>query len=179
MPPYLAPPYFRLSRLPVTTKIALTCFLLAILGALAFSAYPLFAERTRFRLQEVRDNFAPVDWNDPEAISYYSQAGRLPPSEKSLRQRIDIVHPHSFLMPILFFILCHLMEMTPAPRAFKIVLYLAGFAAMIFVTCAPLTMHRWPALAPAMIPALLTLWGSFALMALWPGAFLWLDRRPV
>jgi hypothetical protein len=147
-----------------------------VLGGLVFSAYPLFAERTEYRLREVRDNFADVDWDDPAVQEYYAARGRMPPSSKSLRQRIDIVHPHSFLMPVLYFILCHLMEMTRFPRGAKMVLFAGAFAAMAFVISAPLLIHRWPATAVAMIPALGVLWLSFGTMAVVPVAQMWFGR---
>lgn len=176
MPPYLAQPYFHLSKLPLTTKLALTGFQVSVLAALTFSAIPIFEERTHFSPTEIRHNFAPGEVIEDESTHYYGQ-DRFPPAEKSDRQRYDIVHPHSFLMPILFFILCHLMEMTGAPRGLKVALYAAGFAGMMFVIFAPVTLHRWPALSVGMLPALLCLWVSFATMILVPAGSMWFGRR--
>jgi hypothetical protein len=172
MPPYLAPPYFSLSRLPVTTKIGLTCFSLMILGALAFSGFVIFNERTGFKTDRTHANFT-----GPEALSQERQdqlfkESRLP-GEKSDRMRYDIIHPHSFLMPILFFILIHLMEMSRAPRALKILIYLTAFLSTVLVIAAPWLVAQGGAWAPVMIAAVVGQLGTYAVMVVVPTAQMW------
>lgn len=168
MPPYLAPPYFSLSRLPITTKVGLTCFYLMILGALAFTGFVVFAERTGYDADRAHDNFRGTDWR--------WEAGQTPPidvAEKTPRQRHDIIHPHGFLMPILFFILVHLMEMTRVPRAAKIVLYVTAFAGTVVVIAAPWLAHASRAWAGVLVAAVIAQLSTYALMILAPMGEMW------
>jgi hypothetical protein len=167
MPPYLAPPYFSLSRLPPTTKVGLSCFYVMILGALAFAAFGVFRERTQFDADRTHANFAGY-----EVLPREKQTDPLP-ARLPARHRMDIIHPHSFLMPILFFILLHLMEMTRAPRGAKLSLYLAGFAGTVGVVLAPWLAYESRAGAVVTIAAVVAQLGSFGLMIVVPVVEMW------
>lgn len=168
MPPYLAPPYFSLARLPLTTKIGLTCFQAMILGALLFAAFGIFRERTRFHPERTHANYAGAEVLPPEL-----QQPPLP-ARKSDRERMDIIHPHSFLMPILYFILLHLMEMTRAPRALKIALYVAGFAGTVGVILAPwVAVEGGPAGGAAVVASVVALLATYVLMIVIPMVEMW------
>lgn len=179
MPSYFAGPRVHLSNLPVTTKIGITGFVLAVLAGLAFSAYPLFADRTGFTARGVRENFVGVDFDsmsDAEQEAYLTrlrEEGRPISAPKTPRQRADIVHPHSFMMPVLYFILIHLMEMTGTPRALRLGLYVVAFLAMAFATFAPILVPAVPGMAFLVVPAFGVLWGSFAVMGVVPTARMW------
>lgn len=173
MPPYLAPPYFSLSRLPITTKIGLTCFYLMILGALAFTGFVVFEERTGYDADRAHENFRGNEWRYEQG-----ESPAQPIAEKSPRQRTDIIHPHSFLMPILFFILVHLMEMTRAPRGLKILLYVTAFASTVVVIAAPYLVYESRAWAGVLIAAAIGQLATYALMILAPMGEMWLRRSP-
>lgn len=173
MPPYLAAPNYHLSRLPVTTKWALTVFYAMVLAALVFAAVPLFGERTGYTRRGVEVNVAGTDHlQDRGEIVEREVAG------KTTRQIYDIVHPHSFLMPVIFFILCHLMEMSYAPKAAKIALYLAAGAATLLVTFAPLLIHASLKFAIVLIPAVVTLVLTYATMIFVPAVQMWRSPGP-
>jgi hypothetical protein len=169
MPPYFAAPYFHLSRLPLSTKVALTCFYLAVLTALAFSAFVVFGERTRWRVREVQANFA-----GDERVTRETGAGlERMHAEPSPRALYDVVHPHSLVMPVLYFILVHLMEMSAGPRGLRIALYLFSFAAMMTTIFAPLLVAAalgWAGVVMAAVAGMLV---SFAAMILVPAWQMW------
>ena len=176
MPPYLAPPYFDLSRLPVTTKVVLTGFSLSVLSGILFTAFAVFAERTGWETDRVKANFAGDERVTREEGTKFDQMY----GEPSRRAIYDIIHPHSFLMPVLYFILCHMMEMTGGARAFKLTVYIAAFVSMMLVIFAPLLV--WTSLSTAwlVVPSVTVLCASFIAMAAWPLYPMWFGsgRKP-
>jgi hypothetical protein len=162
-------PYFHLSKLPLSTKVALSCFYAAVLTALAFSAFVVFGERTRWRASEVQANFA-----GDERVTRETGArlGRMH-AEPSPRALNDVVHPHSMVMPVLYFILVHLMEMSAGRRGPKIALYLVAFASMMTTVFAPLLVAASLAWAPAVMAAVAAMLGSFAAMIAVPAWQMW------
>lgn len=173
MPPYLASPHFHLSRLPATTKWALTFFDLSILTGLVFVGVALFEERTGYTRRGVEVNVVGTDHLQAQGVVVDQEV-----APKSKRQLYDIVHPHSFLMPVIFFILCHLMEMAYAPKGLKIALYVGSGAAMMLVIFAPLLIRASLAFAALLIPATVILLVSFAVMIVVPAIQMWFPRRP-
>ncbi len=169
MPPYLAIPHFHLSKLPLTTKVALTGFSLAILTAILFVALVLFAERTGYRTRNVQANFA-GDERVRRETGHRFDSMHAEPSRRAL---YDIVHPHSFMMPLIYFVLCHLMEMSFGPRAFKISLYAGSFVAMMLVIFAPLLVSAAIGTAPLVLAAMIVMALAFAAMALIPMWQMW------
>lgn len=169
MPPYLAIPYFHLSKLPLTTKVALTGFSLAVQAAILFVAIAVFGERTDYETVKVKAHFGGSD-------RLAAEEGRImevPYGEPSRRAIYDIVHPHSFMMPLIYFVLCHLMEMTVAPKGLKVSLYLAGFAAMMAVVFGPLLVWSNLKLAFIMIPSVVVMAACFLVMLILPTWQMW------
>jgi hypothetical protein len=169
MPPYLATPYFHLSKLPITTKIALTCFSGALLSGILFVTLGVFMERTGFETRKVQANFA----GDERVTRETGHRFEGMHSEPSRRALYDIVHPHSFMMPLLYFVLCHMMEMSYAPRAVKIGLYLGAFASMMVVTSAPLLVAWSLGFAPLVTAAVVVMSATFAVMTAIPPWQMW------
>ncbi|MBI2899440.1 MAG: hypothetical protein HYY17_04600 [Planctomycetes bacterium] len=171
MPPYAAIPRFHLSNLPVTTKVALTCFALLLLFAMGFTALVSYPERTKYAADGARDNFAGTEWRQERGEIVEQE--RAKPSE---RQIYDIVHPHSFLMAVVFFILCHMMEMCRAPRAVKIGLYLLAFVSTVAVLLAPLLVWKRLAWAPVVGPAVIVMTATYAILTVVPLVQMWMMR---
>ncbi len=172
MPPYLAAPHFHLSRLPVSTKIALTCFSLLLLFGMGLVALRLYPERTRFTTEGAKDNFGGNEWRQERGEIVEQERAR--PTE---RQIYDVLHPHSFMMAVIYFILCHLMEMCSAPKFVKIALYLIAFVSLVAVLLAPLLIWNRLSWAPLAGPAVATMTGSFAVMTVVPVLQMWCGRK--
>jgi len=172
MPPYLATPYFHLSKLPLTTKVALSCFYASLLTALAFVAFAVFAERTHWRVTEAQANFA----GDERVTRETGARLERMHAEPSRRALYDIVHPHSFMMPLIFFVLVHLMEMSAGPRGAKIALYVSAFAAMTVMTFAPLLVSASLGFAWLVVLFAGVMLSAFAAMIVVPAWQMWLGK---
>jgi hypothetical protein len=79
-------------------------------------------------------------------------------------------------MPVIYFILCHLFEMSFAPRWLKIGLYALSAASMVAVIFAPVLIAAAPAFALVLGPAVVVLLGCFTGMALSPTIQMWVVR---
>ncbi|MBI4565749.1 MAG: hypothetical protein HY716_13740 [Planctomycetes bacterium] len=172
MPPYLAVPHYHLSKLPITTKVALTVFYAALLAALGFSAWPLFMERTGFTTRGVQVNYRGTEFLQERGVIVEREV-----AAQTERQVYDLVHAHSFVIPVIFFIVCHLMEMCYAAKAFKLALYLLGGASMLGVTFGPLLIHASAGWAVLLIPSMVVMLITFGIMILVPGIQMWMTRR--
>jgi len=171
MPPYLAIPHYHLSKLPITTKIAVTAFVVSLLAGFIFIGAVLYPERTRYTTRGAAVNFAGTEHLQERGVIVDQEV-----SGKTRRQLIDIVHPHSLLIPILFFILCHMMEMSYAPRGLKIGLYVSAAVAMLGVTFAPFWVSASLGLSFLLAPVVLLLLTTFAIMAVVPVFQMWTVR---
>lgn len=176
MPPYLAIPHYHLSKLPVTTKVALTGFALSLVAAVLFVGMAVYAERTGYDTPRVQANFAGDERVTKETGRTFEQMH----AEPSRRAIYDIVHPHSFMMPLIFFVLTHMMEMSYAPRAAKLALYIGSFVAMMLSIFAPLLVWTKISLAVIVSPAVTVLMLSFLIMSGVPVWQMWFcgDKPP-
>ncbi len=175
MPPYLSIPHYHLSKLPVTTKVALTCFSAALITAILFVTLGVFMDRTGFRNRRVQANFA----GDERVTRETGEPFPEMVAEPTRRMLYDIVHPHSFMMPLIFFVLCHMMEMSYAPRAVKIGLYVAAFASMMVVTFGPLLVAGSIGLAPVLMAGVVIMSVTFGVMTVVPPWQMWFcGNRP-
>lgn len=195
MPPYLSMPYFHLSKLPMTTKVMLTGFYAALAAAIVFVGITYFPylmqgqrESTKsatgedvHNVRAMRDHFAPHEITRRRMKALQATPEQIEEAvrdeqKNSLRKAYDIIHPHSFLMPAIFFILGHLLEMTAVPRWLKIVLYVAGFVSLMTTVFAPLIVFTWPVLAPVCFGLLYVMLGSFLGMIVLASVHMWLIR---
>jgi hypothetical protein len=81
----------------------------------------------------------------------------------SRRQIIDVVHPHLFTVPIVLFILGHLLHLTRLPDALKALLNVSVFAACLGTFLLPLAVREHGRLAPVLVACGTTLVGGVAL----------------
>jgi hypothetical protein len=169
VPPYLSIPHYHLSKLPVTTKVALTGFALSLASAVLFVGAAVYAERTGYETRRVQANFAGDERVTKETGHRFDQMH----AEPSRRAIYDIVHPHSFMMPLIFFVLTHMMEMSYAPRAAKLGLYVGSFLAMMLTIFAPLLVWTKISLAVVVTPAVGALMIAFLIMSVVPVWQMW------
>ncbi|HYE99748.1 MAG TPA: hypothetical protein VEJ18_12600 [Planctomycetota bacterium] len=174
MPPYMQIPHYHLSKLPATTKVALTGFSLATFAAILFSALGVYGERTGFETRRVQANFV----GDERVAQETGEAMKEMVAEKPKRHLYDIVHPHSFMMPLIYFVLTHMMEMSYARRGVKMGLYVAGFLSMTVVTFSPLLISWRIGAAPLLTASVIVMSGVFAIMTLVPPFQMWFMTSP-
>ena len=174
MPPYMQIPHYHLSKLPATTKVALTGFSLATLAAILFSALGIYGERTGFETRRVQANFV----GDERVTQETGEEMKEMVAEKPKRHLYDIVHPHAFMMPLIYFVLTHMMEMSYARRGVKMGLYVAGFVSMMIVTFSPLLVAWKIGFAPLLTASVIVMSVVFTILAVVPPWQMWLTRSP-
>jgi hypothetical protein len=120
MTQYYKMPGFTLANANASTKVLLTLFLLSVLAGLG-AALLQYAERAGFSLRGT------VEWvrgneGDIEAASIRPQ--------KSFGELVAITHEHAFALPMLLFVLLHLVALCTIGERAKIALYIAGFLSL-------------------------------------------------
>ena len=190
MPPYLAIPYFHLSKLPISTKIALTCFYCALLAAFSLVAFYFFPIKTKgLSSTGTFENFAKEKQLVSSHIANLNEMlrkGEISQQEyeEGIREgdlRIAatierVVHPHSLIMPVVFFILVHLFEMTSASLRFKATLYILSFIFMMFVIYSPLMVWLATPIVWAIVPAVFGMLICFSLIILFSLGQMWFAK---
>lgn len=174
MPPYMQIPHYHLSKLPATTKVALTGFSLATLVAIGFSVFAVFAERTDLGSKGVKANFAGDERVSKEEGTKFEKMY----AEPSKRALYDVVHPHSYMIPLLYFVLTHMMEMSYGSRGLKMGLYVSAFVSMMLVVFAPLMVSWKLGTAPLVIGGVSVMSLTFAYMAAVPCWQMWTSEKP-
>jgi len=94
----------------------------------------------------------------------------------SRRQLIDIVHPHLFTVPIVLFILGHLLHLTRLPDKLKLAINAGAFLSFFATFLLPFVIRSQRSLAPLMIVAGSMMLLSFALLCLIPLWETWLGK---
>lgn len=133
---YTLSPKLHLSRLPLPTRVVLTCFVVLIEAALLVGAQK-YRDRAEFTPTGAQhyfhgDGARGEGTTEPLLPGEDEIDGSVAPQQapaKSARLLVDIVHPHLFTVPIVQFILLHLLILTRLPDRWKIALTLHGFAA--------------------------------------------------
>ncbi|MBI4244062.1 MAG: hypothetical protein HY606_08240 [Planctomycetes bacterium] len=184
MPPYLAIPHFHLSKLPITTKIVLSLFLLSLFSGILFvgaTFYPSrlseeeesaknFTDKTGDSLLGLKSDFA------KHQIMKATDEMKKGLEENDRRHAFMVVHPHSFLMPVVYFILTHLCEMTLLALWFKITLYVTSFIAMMLSIFAPVLIWYSVKFAPFCHFAFYTMLVSYSVIII--NSFVQLWKKP-
>ena len=121
MTAYYKMPGFTLTKSNLSTKVLITAFLITVLAGL-WVALLQYTERAG---TSGRDATEWVRGNDSDLA-----ATEFKP-EKSFRELLSITHEHAFSLPILLFVLLHLVGLCTLSEKLKITLYLAGFLALL------------------------------------------------
>ena len=119
---------FRLDRAPINTRILITCFyvvmsLAVVVGVLNY---------------KVRTGLTPqgtVEWYRGNEGAEGEVSELLFP--KSVRELMDVTHPHLFEEGIIFFVLCHLYGLTKVRERRKRWVYILSFSALLLDTGIP------------------------------------------
>jgi hypothetical protein len=131
---------FRLDRAPFNTRLLITCFYVVMLLATAVGMVNY----------HVRTRLTP----EGTAAWYRGNEDAANASEmlfpKTVRELLDVTHPHLFEEGLILFVLCHLFGLTKVRERRKRLVYLAAFTAMLLDTGMPwLTRFVSPGFAPA------------------------------
>jgi len=128
MTQYYRMPGFSLSNANASTKVLLTAFLLAVLGGLAVALLQ-YLDRAGGGSHE--NAVAWVRGNEDEVRAREIMA------PKSYRELLSIAHQHAFSLPMLLFVLLHLVALCTIGERAKIALYVFAFGALGATMAAP------------------------------------------
>lgn len=169
---YTLLPKMHLSRLPLPTRVLLTCFVLSI-GAALWVGSLKYTQRAEFSAAGARRYLHGEDSRGAagdgllpgEELIEEETDGLAPPAERmSPRRLVDVVHPHLFTVPIVLFVFLHLLILTRLPDGWKIALHLHAFAAFAATFGLPFWVARSGSGAALFAVAGANLLASFALV---------------
>lgn len=136
---YTVIPNLHLSRLAVSTRVLLTLFVLSIdvglwVGSLKYTQRAEFTPTGAARYWHGDPDAAAADGRNGDEIlpgerTIEDRARGVPPpaERKSTRFLVDVVHPHLFTVPIVLFILLHLLLLTRLSETMKIAFHVHAF----------------------------------------------------
>lgn len=185
MPPYLAIPYFHLSKLPLTTKLMLTFFSASLVAAIIFVGITFYPSRTAEEEEGIKNFSSKKDESLPGLKADFAKHQLVEANEEMAeglkeadrKHAYMVIHPHSFLMPVIYFILSHLCEMTTLYRSIKLFLYAGAFISMMLSIFAPLLIFTSTAFAPVCHIAFYVMLVSFLIMIVVPNLQMWSGSR--
>jgi len=121
-------PGMHLSKLPLPTRILVSLYVVSVFAALAVGSLK-YTQRAEFT-----PSGATRYWHgDAEAgdgLDALERGAPPPPEKKSDRYLVDVVHPHLFTVPVVLFLLLHLLSLTRLPDAAKIAFHVHAFASL-------------------------------------------------
>ena len=134
MTQYYKMPGFTLANSNTSTKILITLFLVTILCGLSVALLQYYDRAGDFTQK------AAEEWvlGNPDDVN----ATKIMP-EKTFGQLVGITHEHAFSVPILIFVLLHLVALTSIREGSKITLYVVGFLSTLCSFAAPWAIHYW------------------------------------
>ncbi len=156
---------FRLDRAPVNTRILITCFYVIMTLSLLVGVINY----------KVRTGLTPAgteEWYRGNENATGDVSELLFP--KSVREMLDVTHPHLFEEGIIVFVLCHLFGLTKVRERRKRVVYLLSFSAILLDTGVPwLTRFVSPGFAPVHILSTMLLTVMFLILMVRPLYEMW------
>lgn len=140
MTQYYAYKRFRLDRAPTSTRVLITAFYVMMALAVAVGVIN-YKVRTGLEVQGT------VEWYRGNEDAGDDVTEMLFP--KTVREMLDVTHPHLFEESLILFVLCHLFALTRVHERKKILVYILSFSAVLLDTGVPwLTRFVSPAFAP-------------------------------
>ncbi len=120
MTQYYKMPGFTLAGANLSTKVLLTLFLVAVALGLVVALLQ-YGDRAGLSgtgaVEWIRGNEGDLDAAELKA-------------PKSRRELLALTHDHAFALPMLLFVLLHLVALTSVPEGAKIAIYVFGFASL-------------------------------------------------
>lgn len=121
MTAYYKMPGFTIARSNLSTKVLITAFLVTVLLGL-WVALMQYWDRAGTSGKDAEE------WVLGNEGDF--EATEIKP-EKSFRELLSITHEHAFSLPILLFVLLHLVGLCTISERLKVTLYLAGFLSLM------------------------------------------------
>jgi hypothetical protein len=170
MTQYFAYQRFKLWRAPLHTRVLLTLFDAMMVLATAIGIV-MWHVRTKLSVTGAKA------W-------YLGNEATAKPGEemlfaRSLKELLDVTHPHAFEQSFLFFILCHIFALTQVPDGWKITVYVASFGSVLIDLAVPyLIRYVSPAFAPLQIANSIVMTAVLFVLLIVPTYEMWIYREP-
>jgi len=156
---------FRLDRAPLNTRILITCFYAMMVLSLAVGIL----------------NYKVRTGLEPEGTAQWYRGNEEAGNDvkeflfpKSVREMLDVTHPHLFEESLILFVLCHLYGLTRVRERRKRWVYLLSFSAVLLDTGTPwLIRFVSPAFAPLHIGSTALLGTMFGILIVRPLYDMW------
>jgi hypothetical protein len=165
MTQYFAYQRFKLWRAPLHTRVLLTLFNAMMVAATAVGIL-MFRVRTKLTVAGTQA------W-------YLGNEGTAKPGDelqfaRSLKEMLDVTHPHAFAQSFLFFVLCHIFALTGASDRTKILVYSLSFGTTAVDLGVPyLIRYVSPAWAPLQIVNSTLMTATLLVLLAWPTYEMW------
>lgn len=170
MTQYFAYQQFKLWRAPLATRVLLTLFNTMMLIATLIGIL-MYRVRTKLTL------LGAEQW-------YRGNEGNARPGDelifaKTMKEMLDVTHPHAFSQPFLFFVLCHIFALTRVSDRVKIAVYVCSFLSVAIDLAVPyLIRFVSPAFAPLQIFNYILMTGAILVLFAVPTYEMWIYREP-
>lgn len=175
---YLTRQRLHLSRFHPLMKVLLSLYILSVAGGVWVAALK-YTDRAEWSVPGVAqyvhgsentdaDPFGDPLAGTPDGIAEHEGLSR--------RQLIDIVHPHLFTVPIVLFILGHLLHLTRLPDPLKLLVNGVAFLSFFATFLLPFVIRTDTALAPVMIVSGSAMMLSFAALCFIPLYETWIGK---
>lgn len=171
---YLSRKHLHLSLFHPLMKVLMTLYILSV-GAGMYVATLKYTERAEYTAEGMSalvhgsDEASPDELlGDPFAeLDGYSEG-------MSRRELIDIVHPHLFTVPMVLFLLGHLLHLTRLPDALKLTINVGAFASFGATFLLPFVIIDSAALVPLLYASSMVMLASFVALCVIPLWEIWL-----
>ncbi len=163
---YYAYKRFRLDRAPKNTRLLITCFYVMVMLAVGVGVLN-YRVRTRLTPTGTAEWYRGNEGAPPDQVTEMR-------FEKSVREMLDVTHPHLFEETLFIFVLCHLFGLTRVRERRKRAVYLLSFGAVLAEVGMPWAVRFVsPALAPVQIGAVALLATMFTVLIVVPLREMW------
>ncbi|MFT7464570.1 MAG: hypothetical protein ACI9EF_002926 [Pseudohongiellaceae bacterium] len=178
---YLTRQRLHLSLFHPLMKVLMTLYILSV-GAGLYVASLKYTDRAEYTTEgmktwvhgsgevsadeELGDPFAELEGYAPEG---YSEG-------MSRRELIDIVHPHLFTIPIVLFLLGHLLHLTRLPDWLKLTINVGAFASFGATFLLPFLIIEDATLAPLLYASSVSMLITFVALCVVPLWEMWLGK---
>ncbi|GAC1687887.1 MAG: hypothetical protein NVS9B3_06440 [Gemmatimonadaceae bacterium] len=171
MTQYFAYSQFKLWRAPLHTRILITLFNVMTVAATVIGIV-MYKVRTKLTA------LGAEAW-------YRGNEGTARPGDeimfaRTLKEMLDVTHPHAFSQPFLFFILCHIFALTGVSDRWKIALYVTSFGTVAVDLVVPyLIRFVSPAFAPLQLANSVLMAATLIALLVVPSYEMWIVKREV
>ena len=139
-----------LARFHPLMKVLLTLYIISVLAGLWVASLK-YTDRATWSVDGVTDYVAGSEEladDDPFGGVFAGLEGEALFEGKTRRELVDIVHPHLFSIPILLFVLGHLLHLTNLRDGWKLGINVIAFTSMLTTFLLPFAVIEHRGLAP-------------------------------